>query len=109
MRAGETVLVTGSGNDAWAKGMRPPACIEGVIFVGAVYHTNLASASFLELCTDKPAEIDRVTCFSNSSYLLDLLARGYHVRTTYKNGVANVDGTSFQRRMWPCCGRSIRI
>jgi subtilisin family serine protease len=95
VRARGSVLVTGSGNDAWAKGMRPPACIEGVISVGAVYHTNLASASFLGSCTDKPAEIDRVTCFSNSSYLLDLLAPGYHVPTAYKNGVANVDGTSF--------------
>jgi len=95
VRARGTVLVASSGNDAFAKGIRAPACISGVISVGAVYHTNLASASFLGLCTDKPAEIDRVTCFSSSSYLLDLLAPGYHVPTAYKNGVANVDGTSF--------------
>ena len=95
VRARGTVLVAGSGNDAWHKGMRPPACISGVISVGAVYHTNLASASFLTSCIDKPAEIDRVTCFSNSAWYLDLLAPGYHVPTAYKNGVANVDGTSF--------------
>ena len=95
VRARGVVLVASSGNDGWAKGLRPPACISGVISVGAVYHTNLASASFLGSCTDKPAEIDRVTCFSNSAWYLDLLAPGYHVPTAYKNGVANVDGTSF--------------
>jgi len=95
VRARGTVLVASSGNDGWPKGMRPPACISDVISVGAVYHTNLASASFLGSCTDKPAEIDRVTCFSNSAWYLDLLAPGYHVPTAYKNGVANVDGTSF--------------
>lgn len=95
VRARGTVLVSGSGNDGWPKGMRPPACIGGVVSVGAVHHTNLASAPFLAQCTDTPAEIDRVTCFSNSASYIDLLAPGYNVRTAYKNGVANVVGTSF--------------
>jgi subtilisin family serine protease len=95
VRARGTVLVASSGNDAFAKGMRPPACIDGVVTVGAVYHTNLPSASLLG-CTDTPAEVDRVTCFSNSSYLLDLLAPGYGVPTTYKSfGVSSASGTSF--------------
>jgi subtilisin family serine protease len=94
VRARGTVLVAASGNDAWPKGMRPPACLSKVVAVGAVYHRNLESASLLG-CTDTPAEIDRVTCFSNSSYELDLLAPGYGVRTPYKGGVANVSGTSF--------------
>jgi subtilisin family serine protease len=95
VRGRGTVLVAASGNDAWAKGMRPPACVGGVLSVGAVYHTNLPSASLLG-CTDTPAEVDRVTCFSNSSYLLDLLAPGYGVPTAYKlGGVGNASGTSF--------------
>ncbi|HYO75963.1 MAG TPA: S8 family serine peptidase [Thermoanaerobaculia bacterium] len=95
VRARGTVLVAASGNDAWAKGMRPPACINGVISVGAVYHKNLASASLLG-CTDTPAEVDRVTCFSNSAAQLDLLAPGYGVLTAYKlGGVSNASGTSF--------------
>lgn len=94
VRARGTVLVASSGNDGFAKGMRPPACITGVVSVGAVYHEYLDSVSSLG-CTDKPAEVDHVTCFSNSSYQLDLLAPGFDVATAYKNGVANVVGTSF--------------
>ena len=95
VRACGIVLVAASGNDAATHGIRPPACIGGVLSVGAVYHTNLASASLLG-CTDKPAEVDRVTCFSNSAAQLDLLAPGYGVPTAYKTfGVSSASGTSF--------------
>jgi subtilisin family serine protease len=95
VRARGTVLVAASGNDAATHGIRPPACIGGVLSVGAVYHTNLPSASLLG-CTDTPAEVDRVTCFSNSAAQLDLLAPGYGVRTTFKTaGVSSASGTSF--------------
>lgn len=95
VRARGTVLVAASGNDAATKGIRPPACIGGVLSVGAVYHRNLASASLLG-CTDTPAEVDRVTCFSNSAAQLDLLAPGYGVPTAFKTtGIANASGTSF--------------
>jgi subtilisin family serine protease len=95
VRARGTVLVAASGNDAATHGIRPPACIGGVLSVGAVYHTNLASASLLG-CTDKPAEVDRVTCFSNSAAQLDLLAPGYGVLTAFKTfGTSSASGTSF--------------
>ena len=95
VRARGTVLVAASGNDAWAKGIRPPACISGVVSVGAIYHTNLPSASLLG-CTDTPAQVDRVTCFSNSAAQLDLLAPGYGVPTPYKTfGISSASGTSF--------------
>lgn len=95
VRARGTVLVAASGNDAATKGIRPPACIGGVLSVGAVYHKNLASASLLG-CTDTPAEVDRVTCFSNSAAQLDLLAPGYGVLTAFNlKGVSSASGTSF--------------
>jgi len=95
VRARGIVVVAASGNDRATKGIRPPACIGGVVSVGAVYHTNLASASLLG-CTDKPAEVDRVTCFSNSAAQLDLLAPGYGVLTPFKTGgVSSASGTSF--------------
>jgi subtilisin family serine protease len=95
VRARGIVLVAASGNDAATKGIRPPACIGGVLSVGAVYHRNLAFASLLG-CSDAPAEVDRVTCFSNSAAQLDLLAPGYGVPTVYnKSGVSNASGTSF--------------
>jgi subtilisin family serine protease len=95
VRARGVVLVAASGNDAATKGIRPPACIGGVLSVGAVYHKDLPSASLLG-CTDTPAEVDRVTCFSNSAAQLDLLAPGYGVRTAYNTGgVSSASGTSF--------------
>ena len=95
VRARGVVLVAASGNDGATGGIRPPGCIGGVVSVGAVYHTNLASASLLG-CTDTPAEVDRVTCFSNSAAQLDLLAPGYGVLTAYKSfGTSNASGTSF--------------
>jgi len=98
VRARGTVLVAASGNDAAIHGIRPPACVGGVISVGAIYHTNLASGSLLG-CTDTPAEVDRVTCFSNSPAQLDLLAPGYEVLTASKAfGVSYSSGTSFSAR-----------
>lgn len=95
VRARGTVPVAASGNDAATMGIRPPACIGGVLSVGAVYHTTLPSASLLG-CTDTPAEVDRVTCFSNSAAQLDLLAPGYGVLTAFKTyGVSSASGTSF--------------
>lgn len=89
------VLVAASGNDSSTTGLRPPACISSVISVGAVYHVNLPSASLLG-CTDTPAEVDRVTCFSNSDPTLDLLAPGYAVPAPSKNGgTTYASGTSF--------------
>jgi subtilisin family serine protease len=95
VRAKGIVVVAASGNDAVSQAIRPPACISGVISVGAVYHTNLPSASLLG-CTDAPAEVDRVTCFSNSAAQLDLLAPGYAVRTAFNTGgISSASGTSF--------------
>jgi hypothetical protein len=111
VRARGTVLVAASGNDAATHGIRPPACIGGVLSVGAVYHSNLESASLLG-CTDTPAEVDRVTCFSNSAAQLDLLAPvtafARHSRRSESRAPAERPS---QRRMWPgrwpCCGKSI--
>ena len=95
VRARGTVLVAASGNDAATYGIRPPACIGGVLSVGAIYHKNLTFASLLG-CSDAPAEVDHVTCFSNSAAQLDLLAPGYSVRTAYQaDGASNASGTSF--------------
>jgi subtilisin family serine protease len=89
------VVVAASGNDAATHGIRPPACIASVLSVGAVYHMNLGFASLLG-CSDSPAEVDRVTCFSNSAASLDLLAPGYGVNAPASNGgIISAAGTSF--------------
>ena len=87
LRARGIVVVSATGNDRSSGSIRPPACVSGVIAVGAVYDANVASVSSLG-CIDNPASVDRVACFSNASSQLDLLAPGAVI-----NGV-RVDGAT---------------
>jgi uncharacterized repeat protein (TIGR01451 family) len=73
--AGISVAVA-SGNNAYTNGITSPACTPGAIAVGAVYDADLGSASYSGLCSDSTTAADRVTCFSNSSSLLTMLAPG---------------------------------
>ncbi|HET7433324.1 MAG TPA: S8 family serine peptidase [Thermoanaerobaculia bacterium] len=84
-RAAGIVVIAASGNDAAAHGMRPPACIANVISVGAVYDANFARVSAVS-CSDSPAEVDRVGCFSNSDASLDLLAPGAVITSSSADG-----------------------
>jgi uncharacterized repeat protein (TIGR01451 family) len=74
--AGMAVVVA-SGNDAYTNGISSPACSPGAISVGAVYDANLGRAIWgTSLCTDATTAADQVTCFSDSSSQLTLLAPG---------------------------------
>ncbi len=64
-----------SGNDADIRGLALPACSSQVVSVGAVYDNDFDSISFGQgMCVDHNIQRDSVTCYSNSSPLLDLLA-----------------------------------
>lgn len=79
--------VVASGNGGATNGISDPACANGAIAVGAVYDANLTYAQSYNnytgasLCTDASTAADKVTCFSNSSSLLTLLAPGARVTT----------------------------
>jgi hypothetical protein len=117
--AGMTLTVS-SGNDGYCDSMGWPACISGVISVGAVYDAGFGTVSFCvepESCvskyafagcpsgyrTDQATASDRVTGYSNVSSVLDLLAPSHNAYTTdivgaggYSSGsyVSNFGGTS---------------
>ena len=69
-----TVVVASSGNSANSSSIAAPACIAGVIAVGATYDGDTGSVSFG--CVDASTSRDQVACFSNASAAVDLLAPG---------------------------------
>ncbi|OQY07245.1 MAG: hypothetical protein B6I25_02240 [Planctomycetales bacterium 4572_13] len=77
--AGITVLAS-SGNDGYTAAIGWPACISNVVSVGAVY--DAAGSYSFSLCDDPDAEADRVTCYSNSADILDILAPSNNAYTT---------------------------
>lgn len=90
------LLFVSSGNAAAKAEMSAPACIDGAVAVGAVYDADVGSASFpVAPCDDATTAADQVTCFSNSSPALDLLAPGAMITSTGLGGaVSTYAGTS---------------
>lgn len=67
-------VVASSGNNGNTAGMVSPACVPGVISVGAV-HDDAAGTS-TAVCYDSSSVPDQVACFSNSTSNLAMLAPG---------------------------------
>jgi subtilisin family serine protease len=93
LRARGTVTVASSGNAANKSEIGAPACLSQAIAVGAVYDGNVGTINFG--CTDGSTAADKITCFSNSSSALDLLAPGAAITSSgLGGGVAGFAGTS---------------
>jgi subtilisin family serine protease len=74
------IIFAAAGNEAQSSAIAQPACMSNVISVGAVYDANLGPTHFAT-CNDAVTGPDRVTCYSNSSNFLDILAPA-HCATT---------------------------
>ena len=91
------MTMASSGNDSLTDEISYPACIPEVTSVGAVYDGNIGGVSYSN-CTDNSTAADQVTCFSNSSNALTLLAPGADISaagiTLYgtSQAVAHVSG-----------------
>ena len=83
--AGITIFAA-SGNGGLIDKIMTPACISGVISVGSTYDADLGAFTMGSVCTDQQATVDQVTCASNSSPVLDLLAPGAAIVSTGLNG-----------------------
>jgi subtilisin family serine protease len=93
LRARGTLTVSSTGNAANKSETGAPACLSQAIGVGAVYDGNVGTISFG--CTDGSTAGDKITCFSNSSSALDLLAPGAAITSSgLGGGVAGFAGTS---------------
>lgn len=79
--AGIPVFVA-SGNDGYINGISHPACLSGVIAVGAVTDAAFNPDPF---CPGATAA-DSITCYSNSGVPLDILAPSHCSNTTKSGG-----------------------
>jgi hypothetical protein len=77
-RSDGILTIASSGNDGWTDEISYPACIPEVTSVGAVYDGNIGSVYYPD-CADITTAPDQVTCFSNSSNDLNLLAPGAQI------------------------------
>ncbi|WP_165371582.1 S8 family peptidase [Pseudolysobacter antarcticus] len=98
--ANGTLMTASSGNQASATSISAPACINGVIAVGAVWDSTLSNQTFLG-CTDTAIVADKPTCFTNSNALVQLYAPGAYTTATglntdpfTSNGQSSYGGTS---------------
>lgn len=91
--SGNTAIYLGSFYD----GVANPACVAGVVSVGAVYDQNYGSRTHppsglgIYACTDSTTVADQVACFSQTSPFLSLLAPGVDVTA---GGEVDYTGTS---------------
>jgi subtilisin family serine protease len=96
-QAGITVFAA-SGNGAMADKIMTPACVANVVSVGSTYDANLGPFTWggsNPICTDASTAVDLLTCTSNSSPALDLLAPGAVITSDgLGGGVSNRSGTS---------------
>lgn len=74
-RAAGVIPVVAAGNSAFSDGISSPACAPGAVSVGAVYDSNVGPLKS-SVCSDASTAADQVTCFSNSSPRLNMLAPG---------------------------------
>jgi subtilisin family serine protease len=95
---GGITLVAGSGNEAYNSQMAAPACISSVISVGAVYDANVGGLIWgnPEVCSDYTTWADKIACFSNVSSVMDLLAPGAMITSSWIGGGFNTGGGTSQ-------------
>jgi len=90
---GVTVFVA-SGNDGSGSSVGEPACIDGVVSVGAVYDANVGGVNF-DSCSDSITAADKILCISDGGAQLDLLAPGGKITAPKKGGGSDATfGTS---------------
>lgn len=90
LRARGTLTVVSSGNSGYTDSVGAPACTNASLAIGAVYDANFGSRS-----CDSSTAPDKVTCFSNSSPLVELLAPGSEITAAaLGGGTDTLSGTS---------------
>ena len=82
------VVVVASGNGGRTGALADPACISSAVSVGAVYSSTRTRVAWSppDACTDSPANVDQVVCFSDSATSLSLLAPGAFWNVVTKGG-----------------------
>ncbi|HEX8170203.1 MAG TPA: S8 family serine peptidase [Thermoanaerobaculia bacterium] len=83
LRARGVLITAAAGNTGSLTGSPLPACIGPVLSVGATYD---APGSYHIVCNDPFAATDQVTCFTNSTPMMDLVAPGAPITASRLGG-----------------------
>jgi subtilisin family serine protease len=103
LRASGVLVVSASGNSGSGTSMPAPPCVAASLAVGATWDDTFASQTFAG-CTDAPATVDAVTCWSNANEETDLMAPGGRITTARLLGTSQtVRGTSFAAPLVAAC------
>ena len=78
------IVTASTGNAGSPNSIAAPACISGVVAVGAVWDSTMADQTFLG-CTDTGIVAGKATCFTNSNPLVSLYAPGAYTTATGSN------------------------
>jgi len=95
LRAQGTLSVVAAGNEGFSTGVSSPACTLAALAVGAVYDQNVGGIAW-NTCPDPTTAADQVTCFSNSSALVELLAPGALTTSSGPGGGTLTEGGTSQ-------------
>jgi subtilisin-like proprotein convertase family protein len=86
------VVAVAAGNDGLTNQLSDPACVSSAVSVGAVYPETRTFAGWAAdapcgpACSDQPVRPDGITCFSDSTSILSLLAPGAFWNVVTKGG-----------------------
>jgi subtilisin family serine protease len=83
LRARGVLIAASSGNQGSLTGVTLPACMADVLGVGATYDS---SGDFTAFCPAPGAHADQVTCFTNSTDAIDLVAPGSPISASRRGG-----------------------
>jgi hypothetical protein len=81
LAANGTVMTVSPGNQASPSQIGAPACLSGVIAVGATWDAAMSNQTFLG-CTDTDIVPRKPTCFTNSNSQVALYAPGAYLTST---------------------------
>lgn len=107
--ANGTLMVASSGNEESVGGIGAPSCIGDIMAVGATYKEDIDGS--VGCSTPQPSpRVDEVTCFSNVSDQVEILAPGAFMNTTALGGGTAFDlaGTSFSSPLVAGCAALIK-
>jgi hypothetical protein len=74
-------VVVAAGNSGFDDAVEFPACVSGVVAVGAVYDADVGPAEF-GACSDGTTAAGQIACYSNLGELVSVMAPAHQARTT---------------------------
>lgn len=87
-------IFASTGNAGSSSSISAPACISNVIGVGATSDGNLGARSWFG-CSDSSTSLNKITCFTNSNAMMDMVAPGAYITSSgMGGGTSTYYGTS---------------